>query len=136
MPEVILTQRTVPGTDVVVTVSQKTSLVDGKVYFRTVRDPGTSDLVNYLLFGRNTEAEAHEVADFLWNDTATRRDLSAKAIELLESTTCEIGQFVAATCLKCNDRTGQHVLSSTAAGLVLKCGRCGNCALRSLLVKL
>jgi hypothetical protein len=134
MPEVILTQRTVPGTDVVVTVSRKTSLIDGKVYFRAVRDPGTSELVNYLLFGRDTEAEAREVADFLWNDTVTRRD--AKAVELLESTTYEIGQFVAATCLKCNDRTGQHVLSSTAAGLVLKCGRCGNRSLRSPLVKL
>jgi hypothetical protein len=134
MPEVILTERTVPGTDVVVTVSRKTSLIDGKVYFRAVRDPGTSELVNYLLFGRDTEAEAREVADFLWNDTVTRRD--AKAVELLESTTYEIGQFVAATCLRCNDRTGQHALSSTTAGLVLKCGRCGNRSLRSPLVKL
>jgi hypothetical protein len=134
MPEVILTERTVPGTDVVITVSRKTSLTDGKVHFRTVRDPGTSDIVNYLLFGRDTEAEAREVANFLWTDTVTRRD--AKAVELLESTTYEIGQFVTATCLKCNDRTSQQTQSSPAIGLVLKCGRCGNRSLRSPLVKL
>jgi hypothetical protein len=73
MPEIIFIERTVPGTDVVITVAQKTSLVDGKVYFCTTRNPGTSTFVNYLQAGSSTEAKAYEVYDFLWNDTVARR---------------------------------------------------------------
>jgi hypothetical protein len=53
-----------------------------------------------------------------------------------DSGTYKIGQYVAATCRRCNDRTGQHVQSSTDAGLVLKCGRCRNRSLHTPLVRL
>lgn len=132
MPEVIITENTVPGTDVLITVSRKTSLVDGEVYYLTTRQPGTSDFVNYLQCGRATEEEAHKQADFLWEDTVQRRD----APRFFDSGTYEIGQYVAATCRRCNDRTGQHVQSSTDAGLVLKCGRCHNRSLHTPLVRL
>lgn len=50
---------------------------------------------------------------------------------MVEPIIYKIGQYVAANCRRCNDRTGQHVQSSTAAGLVLKCGRCRQRSLRS-----
>jgi len=40
------------------------------------------------------------------------------------------GEYVAAECRHCNDRTGQHVVSSTLSGTALHCGRCGNLSLR------
>lgn len=96
MPEQIISEQTVPGTDVTVTVSRKTSLVDGKVYFLTTRHPGTCDFVNYLQCGRDTEAEAHAEAEFLWNDTVTRRDRRAKADLEMIITVCQLNAGVSA----------------------------------------
>lgn len=74
MPNTVIAEHIVPGTDVTITVSRKQSAIDGKVYYLTTRVPGTSDFVNYLQCGRHTESVAREQANFLWDDTVKRRD--------------------------------------------------------------
>lgn len=84
----VIAEFTVPGTEVVIRIErngadpQIAKLLKDKPgtgrwidQFNTIRFPGRNfDHGNYLLFGRQSEEDAREVANFLWNDTVTRRD--------------------------------------------------------------
>ena len=83
----IISEHTVPGTDVKVTLEHQAAdptvakILEDKPgrgswveRWYITRTPGTARFVNYLHTARTDEGEARAEANFLWNDTVTRRD--------------------------------------------------------------
>ena len=75
----IIRKFTVPQTEIVVMIERviHPAPVGGrarKVTYTITRLPYGATFVNYLSAGRDTFAEARDVANFLWSDAVTRRD--------------------------------------------------------------
>lgn len=82
-----LAEHTVPGTNIVIAIEvryadpelarllEQPAGTDSWInQYTVVRRPGSSSFVNYLLFGRQSEQEARELANQLWIDSIQRRD--------------------------------------------------------------
>jgi hypothetical protein len=79
MTNEIVAQFQVPQTTTVISVYRVTTTIEGKTcHYLAQRLPGTNEPLartgNFLEAGRSTEAEAREVANFLWTDAVARRN--------------------------------------------------------------
>lgn len=71
-PRTIIATATVPGTPVTIEITRRQE--GTRVLFETTRETNGCGFVNYLSFGRFSETEARQIANFLWKDTIARRN--------------------------------------------------------------